>query len=636
MKCLIVLSVVIANLLAASEVMSMPNNTKTGYENAEQKRSSLTHTWRGKRNEFSVPMAAKGESFTENAAEKRDSRSAVTFNDTHNTSSTTSCPTWTYPTEDGTCKCGDTLNGAIQCNLSTHHLAIYGDYCMTYDDSTGTTVAGSTGPCKPIILDVVKFYHPLTHNFSQLNSEMCGPYHRTGQLCGQCDEGYKLPVYYHGHECVMCDNTKYNWLKYVTLAFVPLTFFLFIVFCLRISATSAQLNAFILFSQVVTAPQGMRIMFSANVLHGWTKTVAHIGVTLYGIWNLDFFRTLFPGICIDFSFLQVSALDYAIAFYPLLLMIIFYVLIELHDSNCRPIVYIWKPFNRCLSRFRRQWNARASTIDAFATFLMLSYVKLLTVSVDILCPTWVYDVQGNTVGLYLYYDATVEYFGRQHLPYALITLAVMFIFLLFPLLLLILYPMKCFQRCLGCCHIKLHGLRIFADAFQGCYKDGTNGTQNCRYLAATYLIIRIILCILFVLAKPSVLLVLQGIAIFLFSISIAAARPYKPKYSIYNATDTVLTLLLAAYTLLVAGTILTTPDISTDFLARENTLVGLSYVTGLLPLVYFFYLILHWLYCCITLCNQNKGNYCSKIILQRRASQNSLPDRMVNPEYYPL
>ena len=249
-------------------------------------------------------------------------------------------------------------------------------------------------------------------------------YTETGQLCGQCEEGYKLPAYYYGVECVACKNTKNNWLKYITLAYVPLTFFLFIVFCFRISASSAQLNAFILYSQILSAPQCVRnLVFRTNILHGWHKIVVQIGATLYGIWNLDFFRTVFPEICLDLSSLQVLALDYTIAFYPLLLMIIFYVLIELHDSNCRPIVYMWKPFNRRLSRFRRQWNAKASMIDAFATFLLLSYVKLLCVSVDILRPTWVYDVHGQKIEHFLYYDATIKYFGGEHLPYALIALA---------------------------------------------------------------------------------------------------------------------------------------------------------------------------------------------------------------------
>ena len=547
-----------------------------------------------------------------------------------------SCPTWTYPTESGSCECGDTLNGAIQCNDPSFQLTIYGFFCMTFDNSTGNTVSGRAGPCMYNCTYIIEtpsdFFHSLPRAPSQLNTEMCGCLHRTGQLCGQCEEGYKQPAYFYSYKCVTCDNTKYNWLKYITLAFAPLTFFLIIVFCFRISATSAQLNGFIFFSQIISAPVSMRELFNVNILNGELKTVAQIGATLYGIWNLDFFRTVFPGICLDLSYLQILMLDYAIAFYPLLLMIILYVLIELHDSNCRPIVYIWKPFNRCLSRFRRQWNARASTIDAFATFLLLSYVKVLSVSVDILCPTWVYDVQGNNVGLYLYYDATVRYFGREHLPYALITVVVLFTFILFPLLLLILYPMKCFQRCLGCSPIKLHAVHTFADAFQGCYKDGTSGTRDFRYFAATYLMVRIILYIISVTVESLVHLMWHSVVLFIFSIIIAAARPYKPKYSVYSAVDTVLALLLVLWILSITGVSLTSFIANTDFLARKNTLYGLCFITGLLPLVYFFYLILHWLYCCII----PRNNCFSKPFSQRRALQDSLPDRMVNPDHYSL
>ena len=648
MKCAVILSVVIASLFVASEAMSVITNRKTGYETeevVEPKRSPLTQTWQGKRKAL---MAVKGESVNTSADTKslksvarRSSRSAVRVHDTQIVSSNALCPTWTYQTENGSCECGDTLNGAILCNVSMHRLAIRGFYCMTYNNYTGNTVAGGAGPCiyYTHMTESFEFYHPLPLILSELNTGMCGPLHRTGQLCGQCENHYKRPAYFYGYECVPCDNDiKYNWLKYIGIAFAPLTFFLFVVFCFRISATSAQLNAFVFFSQICSAPQFVRdIVFRANVLHGWTKTVAHSALTFYGFWNLDFFRTLFPGICLDLSFLQVMVLDYAIAFYPLLLMIIFYMLIELHDSNCKLIVYMWKPFNRCLSRFRRQWNTRASTIDAFATFVLLSYVKILSVSIDILCPTRVYDIQGNVVGLYLYYDANVKFFGREHLPYALTALAVLLIFILLPLLLLVLYPMKCCQRCLHCFRIKLHvhALHIFADAFQGCYKDGTDGTRDCRYFAAAYLLVRIILYVFFLSTKSTITLVWQGLAIFLFSISIAAARPYKPKYSIHNATDTVLTLLLVVLVMLIVGLILETSTVSTDFLARKHTLLVLCFITALLPLVYFIYITLHWLKRCITLHNST-CTCCSRFILQKKVTQNVFPDRVVNPEYYSL
>ena len=85
---------------------------------------------------------------------------------------------------------------------------------------------------------------------------------------------------------------------------------------------------------------------------------------------------------------------------------------------------------------------------------------------------------------HLYYDATIEYFGDQHLPYGVLAVFVMLVFIFFPVLLLLLYPMRCFQRCLSCIGVRWHALPIFIDAFQGCYKDGTNGTWDCRYFAA--------------------------------------------------------------------------------------------------------------------------------------------------------
>ena len=66
--------------------------------------------------------------------------------------------------------------------------------------------------------------------------------------------------------------------------------------------------------------------------------------TWYGIWNLDFFRTVLPPICLDITPLQALVLDYAIAFYPLLLVVMTYILISLHSRDVRVVVWLWKPF----------------------------------------------------------------------------------------------------------------------------------------------------------------------------------------------------------------------------------------------------------------------------------------------------
>ena len=48
--------------------------------------------------------------------------------------------------------------------------------------------------------------------------------------------------------------------------------------------------------------------------------------------------------------------------------------------------------------------------------------------------------------------------------------------------------MRSFQRCLGyCTRIRWQFLHTFADAFQRCYKNGTDSARDCRYFAGLYL-----------------------------------------------------------------------------------------------------------------------------------------------------
>ena len=131
-----------------------------------------------------------------------------------------------------------------------------------------------------------------------------------------------------------------------------------------------------------------------------------------------------------------------------------------------------------LCSLQKEVNPKGSVINTFATFLLLSYSKLLTVSYKLLYSSTLYNITGKTFGPdVLYYDASIEYFSREHLPFALPAICVLLVFVVFPLLLLLLYPMRSFQRCLGyCTRIRWQFLHTFADAFQGCYRNGTSGT----------------------------------------------------------------------------------------------------------------------------------------------------------------
>ena len=100
----------------------------------------------------------------------------------------------------------------------------------------------------------------------------------------------------------------------------------------------------------------------AYASHSWFKAMLKILITFYGFWNLDFFHSVISPFCLseDITTLHALALQYLQAFYPLVLIIGTYILIELHNRNVRVFVWMWRPFHRCLAPFQRslRWNQR--------------------------------------------------------------------------------------------------------------------------------------------------------------------------------------------------------------------------------------------------------------------------------------
>ena len=549
----------------------------------------------------------------------------------------TPCPTWFFadPSANGTCRCGNDIDGAVRCNDSTKEVAILRCYCMTYSESTGPVVGTCFYNCLHPTLQSA-LYHPLPSNATKLS--MCEYFNRAGQLCGDCKENYSIPVYSYDLKCVQCSTSHLGWLKYILAAFLPLTVFFILVLSFRLSATSPKLSAFVFVSQLVAMGGGLRVALADLdiVPYPMASISAKILFTIYGIWNLDFFRTLIPHICVSTKIdtLQALTLDYAIAFYPLILLVITYVVLTCNITN-RVISFMCRPFNRCAEHFRNQLDVRASIVEAFATFLLLSYVKLLSVSFDLLVPTHVYNVNGSLVGMYLYYDATIEYFGDKHLPYAVLALFVMLVFILFPILLLLLYPMRCFQQCLGCCGVRWHALHIFIDAFQGCYKDGTNGTRDCWYFATAFLIARISLFIIFVLS-PTALFYAAALFVFItLAIMITTMQPFKPQFSIHNTVDSVLVLLLALWCASVVC--INTAGLKAHWWLKF--FLVLSFIVPVLPLLYISFVTLHWMCCRRKFGQRMIGKISGRIRAKPgRAitadAEESLPYRLINPVEY--
>ena len=530
------------------------------------------------------------------------------------------------------CGCGDSTGDIVKCDNETLDVYLAVCYCMTHyeEDQNAVVVGACAFQC---------YHHRENSDYYLITNYECNRTARKGQLCGRCQTGYAPPVYSYDLKCVECSSSHNaivkRWVKYIVIAFLPLTVFFIIVVTLHISATSPSLNAFIFVSQLLTAPVMSRIyipILTEDIsLPDSTIYFSIFILSLYGIWNLDFFRTFYNSFCLhpSINILQVIALDYIIAVYPLFLITVTYVLVKLHDHNFKLIVWLWKPFRRCFIRFRRHWDVKTSLIDAFATFFLLSYIKFFSVSFDLLVPANIHNVYGETLTqTYVYYNATIPYFGKQHLPYAILAITVLILFTILPILLLCLYPCQCFQKLLNCCGQRCTVLHTFMDTFQGCYKNRADGSFDRRWFSAVYLLSRIAIHV-FAGGTHRILILLLYITFLLILTAIltGVVRPYK-SYK-YNIVDVVLILILAVIPLMSALILASRAPSFGDQLV-------IIIVSAVLPLVYIVVISLHWIVIRKKVPQRMLHRVwmllpCTRALRQRRLEE-LLPDRMANPE----
>ena len=82
-------------------------------------------------------------------------------------------------------------------------------------------------------------------------------------------------------------------------------------------------------------------------------------------------------------------LDYILAFYPMLLIFITYILIKLHGYNLKPLVMLWQPFHKCFVRTIQTWDPHASIMNTFVqspSSISQTGCVLAVVMLD--CDTW--------------------------------------------------------------------------------------------------------------------------------------------------------------------------------------------------------------------------------------------------------
>ena len=446
--------------------------------------------------------------------------------------------------ETRNCKCRKDLHYRIKCDEEKQQLYLLIGYCMsTYNDTDMTVVLGGCPYIHPSARNSSKFpYFPFPPNMtaSEVNGYMCGEMNRTGGLCGRCENGTGPSVFSLDLKCVRCLDSSYGWAVYLAAEFIPITVFVLLVILFRIRLCADYMNALVFFCNIVS---DYLLYFSpvydfSVYVPNCGKVVVSILLSIYNVFNLHFFENYFPPLCIseEMTNMEVIALRYLVALYPLLLIVVIYALVCLYDRNFKPLVLVWRPFGAIISCFRKQFNVRQSLIHAFASFFLLSYYGFSSTSYFFFHHTYLYDMNSSRLSTIFYWEGVHSTTNNiLYIPVVLIIL---------PTLLMLVYPTRTFQKCLNCCGLRCLPLHIFMDAFQGCYKNGTDGTRDYRYFAGLYLLFR------FLVASDLLNCVISNnknpfFFVAIFSFSFALCRPYKN--NCFNVVDCLFHAILALF-----------------------------------------------------------------------------------------
>ena len=134
----------------------------------------------------------------------------------------------------------------------------------------------------PVLVCVLLFIAVHCYTVAELENISCPPeLNARGYLCSQCVEDNGLPVYSYTQGCVRCENYKYNWLKYLAAAYLPLTLFYVLVTLFSINFTSPLLSGVVTMFQIVANP----FMLKTYPLNGQYYLAFS---ALASLWNLDF------------------------------------------------------------------------------------------------------------------------------------------------------------------------------------------------------------------------------------------------------------------------------------------------------------------------------------------------------------
>ena len=413
-----------------------------------------------------------------------------------------SCPLWHYH-HQGKCKCGDSLNGAIFCSDDKVFLRV--DHVM--DVWQNTTVAALSRYAYhnySAIPSHLRVYSTIPNDTppEELNGIMCNESNRMGFMCGKCLPNYAPSV--RSFQCYKCHlSPPLAIARYLTIKLLPTTIFFIIIMLFRINILKGPMLGYILFCQALIVMQRLSSSFVSlwfYQLNQYTRLFGYIPLLISTIFGLDF-TGISPHFCINDKLedSDVLFINYVLSvLFPLCLVAITIILIELHAQHFKVVVFCWKLFHRC---FEQHWSASDSNIHAFASLIFLSFASLTYDAHDFLVLMKIHTADHVLINNVPLIYPSIHPYTPKFIIYTILVCVLLLFVGVVPSLLLLLHPIPMFrERLQKCCSQRfILGLNTFMETFQSPFKDGCNGTRDYRIVpgvGATLFLLSIILNLL--------------------------------------------------------------------------------------------------------------------------------------------
>ena len=419
------------------------------------------------------------------------------------------CPLWHVPDQNGHCVCGADLKRNLHVFCEKNFLLISYYYRLTWNNLTNEaeilTYPFTTRDIKPkcylsktdrIIYHRDMYHIPINMSGEALNSFTCKIFNRQSTYCKQCLDGYAPAPFTDGNSCFNCSEHKYLWILNLFLQIIMTTCLYVLFIPLQINGASSPFNVIFTYSQLVVLGMKLDGTLKSVFVCVVGQRLFDVIMTILSFFNLDFFHSFLPPSCVSTSMNAIDTLffDYIIAIYPLCLTLFFFLCIKLHDRKNLVIIVLVYPLRCCFKRFRTSWDPKQTILKTFTTFFLLSFSKMFLISINLTLVVQPYNVRGEVIhnSTVLLYDPSIMAFHSKHIPYVILAISTTVFFILLPILILLLYPTRCFRKCITLLGFRrwdiLHNIM---DVFQGPFKDGTEGTPDYRYFSALHLLLRI-------------------------------------------------------------------------------------------------------------------------------------------------